>query len=59
MNHSLIATISMALDCGELMNDNQRRHLEAGLARLKSGQHMTPEQSGYWGAYVKRIRSAR
>jgi|APSaa5957512535_1039671.scaffolds.fasta_scaffold165126_2 hypothetical protein len=55
MNILLIEQISMALECGELMNDVQRAHLEAGLARLKSGRHMTPQQSGQWSVYVIRV----
>ena len=56
MNTNLVELVTLALECGELMNGNQRVHIKAGLGRLKSGRHFTPQQSGYWGAYVKRLR---
>jgi hypothetical protein len=59
MNASLVEVVSMALECGELMNANQRARINAGLGRLKSGKHFTPEQRGYWGAYVKRVRKSK
>lgn len=59
MNIPLIEIVSMALECGELMNANQRAHIKEGLVRLKSGNHFTPQQSGYWSAYVKRVGKSK
>jgi hypothetical protein len=56
MNTNLIELVTMALECGDMMNSAQRFHIEAGLARLNSGQHFTPQQRGYWGAYIKKVR---